>query len=127
MFVTFWVSLFLTLQSFDKTTAEVHFDPPTANYFAISPMVQAMLDRLFQPGQNYRGCGVIATDIASAASVMPDLFGRVEQDERQGRLRETMDRINRKYGKGTLQMCAASGLRTASRGERFQLPLFDLE
>ncbi|MDP2827972.1 MAG: DUF4113 domain-containing protein [Sulfuricellaceae bacterium] len=121
------ISLFLTLQSFDKVDAEIRFDQATANYFAISPMVQAMLNRLFQPGQRYRACGVIATEIAPAASVMPDLFGRVEQDERQGRLLETMDRINRKYGKGTLRMCAASGLRASSRSERFQLPLFDLE
>ena len=121
------ICLFLTLQSFDKVDAEVRFDPPTANYFAISPMVQAMLDRLFQSDQRYRACGVIATDIAPAASVMPDLFGRVEQDERQGKLLETVDRINRKYGKGTLQMCAASSLRATNRGERFQLPLFDLE
>jgi len=119
------LTVFLTLKSFDKSGLEIRLDHPTANYFALSRAAGEAFERLFQPGQLYRGCGVVASDIVSAANIERDLFGVVDTDERQGRLLETMDAINRKFGNGTMRMLAAVPTRRKSREERFQLPLFE--
>lgn len=119
------LAVFLTLKSFDKAGLEVRFDRPTANYFTLSEAVMQAFEKLYRPGERYRGCGVIASGIVSAASLNRDLFGDLEADERQGRLLETMAAINRKFGKNTVRMLAAMQVGAKRQEERFQLPLFD--
>jgi DNA polymerase-4/DNA polymerase V len=120
------MTLFLTLKSFEKIALETRFDRPTNNYFTLSQAVEGALEQLYQASQLYRGCGVVASDIVSAAMVTPDLFGAHDCEARQGKVLETMDTINRRYGKGTIQMCAALGVRKTKTEGRFQLPLFDV-
>lgn len=124
-YVTSRLTVFLTLKSFDKLVWEARFQPPTASYFRLSEAVRASFGKLYRPEQLYRGCGVVAADIASAASVTPDLFGTAACDERQGRLMETVVGINRKFGKETVQMLAALPLAGKKGKPRFQLPLFE--
>ena len=119
------LAVFLRLKSFDSASAEIRLDYPTASYFVLSRAVQAALERLCQPGQLYRGCGVVASDIRFAASVPLDLFGVMEQDGRQGALMGTMDAINGKYGSGTVRMLASLPLKRNGTHRRFNYPLFE--
>lgn len=119
------LAVFLRLQSFNSATAEIRLDYPTANYFSLSRTVHAALERLYQPGQMYRGCGVVALDIRLAASATSDLFGVMEQDSRQGALLETLDAINLKYGSGTAQMLANLPVIRQDKSRRFRYPLIE--
>ena len=121
------LAVFLRLKSFDSASVEIRLDYPTASYFALSRAVQAVLERLYQPGQRYRGCGVVASEIRLAASVTHDLFGVMEQDGRQGALLETMDAINGKYGSGTVRMLASLSLKRNGKTRRFNYPLFEAD
>lgn len=121
------LAVFLRLKSFDSASVEIRLDYPTASYFVLSRAVQAALERLYQPGQWYRGCGVVASEIRFAASVTPDLFGVMEQDGRQGALLETMDAINGKYGSGTVRMFASLPLKRRGKTRCFNYPLFEAD
>ena len=121
------LAVFLRLKSFDSASVEIRLDYPTASYFVLSRMVQAALERLYQPGQLYRGCGVVASEIRFAASVTPDLFGVMEQEGRQGALLETMDAINCKYGSGTVRMLASLPVKRRGKIQRFNYPLFEAD
>jgi len=121
------LAVFLRLKSFDSASVEIRLDYPTASYFVLSRAVQAALDRLYQPGQLYRGCGVVASEIRFAASVTHDLFGVMEQDGRQGTLLETMDVINGKYGTGTVRMLASLPLKRHEKARLFNYPLFEAD
>ena len=121
------LAVFLRLKSFDSASVEIRLDYPTASYFVLSRTVQAALDRIYQPGQLYRGCGVVASEIRFAASVTHDLFGVMEQDGRQGTLLETMDAINGKYGSGTVRMLASLPLKRHEKTRRFNYPLFEAD
>jgi DNA polymerase-4/DNA polymerase V len=106
---------------------EIRLDYPTASYFVLSRVVQAALERLYQPGQLYRGCGVVASEIRFSANVTHDLFGVMEQDGRQGTLLETMDAINGKYGSGTVQMLASLPVKRRGKTRCFNYPLFEAD
>jgi DNA polymerase-4/DNA polymerase V len=121
------LAVFLRLKSFDSASVEIRLDYPTASYFVLSRAVQGALERLYQPGQCYRGCGVVASEIRSAASVTTDLFGVMEQDGRQGALLETMDAINGKYGSGTVRMLASLPLKRRGKTRLFNYPLFEAD
>ncbi|MHB1618570.1 MAG: Y-family DNA polymerase [Sulfuricella sp.] len=121
------LAVFLRLKSFDSARVEIRLDCPTASYFVLSRVVQAALERLYQPGQRYRGCGVVASEVRFAASVTPDLFGVMEQDGRQGALLETMDAINGKYGSGTVRMLASLPLKRRGKTQCFNYPLFEAD
>ncbi len=63
------------------------------------------LERLYKAGYSYKKAGVMLTDITSGVCRQAELFGPVDS-ERQP-LMATLDKINRKWGKNTLQFAAA--------------------
>jgi DNA polymerase V len=65
------------------------------------------LERTFKAGYEYQKAGVMLTDITTSACRQGELFGPAPA-EREG-LMATVDRINRKWGRDTLQF-AATGL-----------------
>ena len=123
--------VFLILESSDKRVWEARFHPPTASYFRLSQAARDALGQLYRPEQLYRGCGVVAAEIAPASSVTPDLFGVADGDERQDqlleqdKLLETVVSINRKSGKIT--MPATLPAKGEQARTRFQLPLFEVD
>lgn len=117
------LSVFIRLKSFESAVLEIRLPYPTASYFTLMRWVSQLLEQLYKPDQFYRGCGIIASDIGTAASCNADLFMQVEEDMRQSQLFETMDAINRKFGKGAVQMAAAVGLKHTERQTRFRYPM----
>ena len=61
---------------------ETRFDDSTANVFIFSRAVRDSLARLYRPGELYRGCGVIATEISPAAALSQCLDQRLVQQHR---------------------------------------------
>jgi DNA polymerase V len=120
------LSVFLRLKSFESAGLEVRLPYPTASYFTLMRWVSQLLAHLHVPGQLYRGCGVVASDISVASNRNLDLFMHMETDIRQGQLFETMDAINRKFGRGTVQMAAALGLKHKQRQPQFRYPMVEI-
>lgn len=121
------LTVFLTLKSFASRAVETRFDDPTANVFAFSRAVREAFAQLYSPGEFYRGCGVIATEIRPAAERSLDLFGEVFDDDRKEKLMETVDALNKKYGNHTVSMLAAMSAMKKKTRSRFRLPMFEAE
>jgi nucleotidyltransferase/DNA polymerase involved in DNA repair len=120
-------TVFLQRQSFESLAAEECLAYPTSNYFTLAKAVRGAFEVLYRPATPYRVCRVILTHINSAAEQTPDLFGVMERDARQGRLFETVDAINRKYGRGVLRISSALAPERPERAERLRYPLFDAD
>lgn len=120
-----WV--FLRRKSFETSAAEARLHRLTASYQALCQITMEAYDRLYQEGELYRGCGIIAGDIFPAEGQTPDLFEGARKEERQTRLVQTMDAINRRYGRGTLCRLATLPLGEKRPGGRFHYPLLKME
>lgn len=114
---------YLELRTFDSFGAECRFPYPTASYITLWGAAQQVLERLYTPGNLYRACGVIASEISLAERSTQDLFGVVAREEREARLMVTVDDINRKYGKGTAAMLATKLIKHQRRKARFRYPV----
>ena len=117
--------VFLRLKSFDSIGVETHLRYPTSSYYTLSKAVMQAFDNLYKSGALYWGCGVIASEITVAAQQTHDLFGVMDNDARQGHVMTTVDEINKKYGRGTMKMLSAAGVKLRPRRGRFKYPVLD--
>ncbi len=112
-------------KTFDTEGVEIRFQFPVSGYFTMVEASRQALGKLYRPGQSYWGCGVVASDICSAVTATPDLFGLMSKDQRQGRLMETMDAINKKYGKNSAMMASSVIIRGKVRPSRLAYPIIE--
>ena len=56
---------------------------------------------IWRPGFSYKKAGVVFPALTPAAQVQGDLFGHSDTAASQ-RLMQTLDRLNRRYGRGTV-------------------------
>jgi len=117
------VYLFLTFTSFERCGISLSLEVPSNSLKRVMSVIKEGFCRLFSPGQQYRGCGLVAFDISREATVNNDLFGLMAADTRQTTLMLTVNAINRKYGNRTLLLAAASRVKQKSKQLRFHYPL----
>lgn len=69
---------------------------------------EAGLRAIFLPGREYKRAGVLLTELEAEAGLQADLFGEMTSQalERHHDLMETLDRINRRFGRGTTRFVA---------------------
>jgi len=115
--------IFLTLASFEQRKTHIQLDVPTHSLKRITTAVKSGFMQLFKTGEDYRGCGVIATLISREASATPDLFGLMNEDGRQMELMQTVNSINKKYGNHTISLAAVRTLKKKKKLPRFHYPL----
>ena len=77
---------------------------PTHNALALGRLARRAVDALYRPGIEYRKAGVLLFDLQPAAGAIGTLFAR--PDPRDARVVETMDAINRRFGRGTVRLAA---------------------
>jgi len=70
-----------------------------------------------------RACGITAQKITHAEDAAPDLFGMMKRDEEKANLFLAVDRINRKYGSGSVRMSGAFVKPVYDRKVRFLYPV----
>lgn len=122
-----YLTVFLALKSFDKqaTTSELPY--PTADYFLLAKRAGEALDKLFDPGLQYRACGLVATGIAIRQAGSFDMFQQAEQrqEERHLKLLEVLHSVNRKYGSNTITVCASLQPHGKGNRARFSYPVLE--
>ena len=67
---------------------------------------RAALKRLWQPGQRYTKAGVILDGLEPAGQTQLALFEAAPVSEKRARLMAELDALNRRFGKGTVQLAA---------------------
>lgn len=84
----------------------IGFPAPTNSTLKINKAAQYILHRIFQPGIHYQKAGVMLLDTVAGSGLQTDLFGYSERDERSDSLMEVMDKINKKYSRGTIRLAS---------------------
>lgn len=79
----------------------VAFDFPTDDTGLMLKKISAVLPAIFIDGRRYKKAGVIFYGLESALNVQPDIFNQAESSRRD-KLYETVDRINKQFGKKTV-------------------------
>jgi DNA polymerase V len=79
----------------------VAFDFPTDDTGLMLKKISAVLPAIFIDGRRYKKAGVIFYGLESAVNVQPDIFNQAESSRRD-KLYETVDKINKQFGKKTV-------------------------
>jgi DNA polymerase V len=81
------------------------------------------LDGIFKPGYQYKKAGVMLTDIVPASHQQMNLFEPVSSDEKP-ELMQVVDRINKKWGKHTVQVARAGLTKTWQMVQTHKSPAY---
>lgn len=78
--------------------------------------VSRLLDRLFKEGYHYKQAGVILTQLQRSDGIQLDMFSpdQVQETARQKRLMQTIDSINRRFGKNQIHFAVQGSEADAS-------------
>jgi len=118
------VSAFLTLKSFEQASMEIRLDYPANSLRRISAAVRQAFGALYQEGEPYRGCGIVATHLSKEESATEDLFGFMREDIRQAKLMLAVNEVNEAHGHYTVAPASTLPIRKASNDRvRFRYPL----
>jgi len=84
------------------TSTTINFETPTANTGRMLSAITPKLRGIFIPGRRYKKSGVLFFGLESEANRQVDLFADTARDEKDERLSKALDKINAKYGRGTI-------------------------
>ncbi len=120
-------TVFVTLKSFEQCSTTVTLPYASADYFLFVHEAFNALPNLITAQQDYRGCGLIATEIAGREEVNFDLFQQIEQqhEARHLQLLKVMHSLNHKYGGKVLQMGTILMQPYLATQVKFKYPLFE--
>ena len=97
-------------------SAVVPLPSPTADTAQIVEAVLAVLHFIYKPGYKYAKAGVMLLDLQPKRrhQFTLDLEDEAQHNEARTRLMQTLDSVNKRYGRGTLKL-ASAGTQTQQR------------
>lgn len=107
------ISVFLDTNPYRQQDVQFHASQSTALAFPSSDTIEfnrvamTLLNQLYKPGYLYKKAGVMIAGIESATGRQVDLFAPQPVPERE-KLMQTMDVLNNKFGRGTVQLASAT-------------------
>lgn len=101
-------SMFIKRADFTYQNAEIPLAMPTAVPTSILPQVRRALDRLFEPGVDYRATGIALLGFVRAGQTESDLFGASENETRKERAFAAVDEIARRMGGGLVYLASSA-------------------
>jgi len=123
------LSVFIRTNMFNKNLEQysagttITMDAATAYTPTLVDAARKGLDRIFREGYYYKKAGVVLSMIIPQTVKQQGLFYAVDYNKEQGAMK-AMDRINLKYGKGTLKIGTAGTKRIWSPKLEKRSPLF---
>ncbi len=72
---------------------------PTDDVLTLTKVANRLLKVIFKEGFNYKKAGVCFSDLRPAAQVTQDLFSLIDEDDKRGKLIESMEAVCDKFGK----------------------------
>jgi DNA polymerase-4 len=117
-------SIYLKTRDFTYRKAWCRLSAPTQSPFDLVREVEKLFSTIFEKGTMYRATGVVLYGLMPAELAQEDLFGPSRRSIASKRILETVDAVNRKYGKSLIHMASSSrAMKRESRNEA-QLPGF---
>ncbi len=84
------------------TSTTIPFELPTSNTGNMLKAITPCLRRIFIPGRRYKKSGVLFFGLEAESGRQEDLFADTRKQEKEDRLSKAIDKINSKFGRGTL-------------------------
>ena len=102
------IGIFLRMQENYRTVGTVlTLENFTDDTIILVQHVETMLKELYLPKTAYRSSGVYLTDLHDVYGVSADMFSNLKDDERH-QLNAAIDDINKRFGKKTISIGAAT-------------------
>jgi len=79
---------------------------PTDSSFHIANAALWLLKQLWKDGVYYQKAGVMLMDLVPAGGLQQDIFGYSDDEEKTSNLMAALDRVNTKYGRGTVKLAS---------------------
>ncbi|MEM4406419.1 MAG: Y-family DNA polymerase [Candidatus Methanomethylicaceae archaeon] len=105
----FYITVFITTNVFKKDFPQysnsISCRLPQPSYYTpeLTHYAHYLLEKIFRPGYAYIKAGVMFTEIIPVSEVQLNLFNPHYDHKRQHTLMETVDEINKKWGKETVR------------------------
>ena len=106
------MSVFIQTNPFKESAqyqraSSMRLSHPSADTFLLVQAALRMLDRIYSPGYDYRKVGVMLRNLTQAGKGQMPLFTdgpQAQSTDRRTKLNATLDRINRRWGRGTAKL-----------------------
>lgn len=82
------------------------FSQPTSHTPTIIKTAHFILKQIYKPGYKYKKAGIILTKLMPKDQIQLDLFNEYQTTPHKDRIMQTIDKINAKYGRNTLNPAA---------------------
>ncbi|WP_396150642.1 Y-family DNA polymerase [Acaryochloris sp. CCMEE 5410] len=107
-----------------RQSVTVTFSIATNYTPAIVEAARKAMERIYEPGREFQKAGVLMVGLASETTIQGHLWEKDEDWEKRKRLMSIMDKVNERFGRGTLEI-AASGVRQIWRMQsKWQSPRY---
>ena len=101
-------SVYLKTRDFTYRKDWSRLASPSHDSFEIIKEARRIFDRIFEAGCLYRATGVTLYGLLPVSARQDDLFGEREAKSASERIFETVDRLNKKYGKPLIRVASSS-------------------
>lgn len=88
-------------------SSAIAFHQATSDTWVVAKAALLALQRIYRPGYEYKRAGVLLTQIGPRAQRQGGLFDNDAAMQRSARLNETMDALNRRFGRHALTLAGA--------------------
>lgn len=112
------ILVYLKKQNFDAAGREAALSRPCAWPLEFSPVVRALFDDCYRPGELYRATGVVLQDLKADAGIQYGLFDDPVQVEKIRDVYAAADELAEKFGKHTLHLGSTHLMDKLGRGRR---------
>ena len=97
---------------FESLNRTIGLPSPTNSTMKIANAALWLLKKIYKPNVYYQKCGVMLMDLVREGGQQLDLLGYSRDDEKSRVLMDTMDKVNKKYARGTIRL-ASEGINKA--------------
>jgi DNA polymerase-4/DNA polymerase V len=116
--------IFLRTQDFSDIAIEIKFSHASCFPNEIIKSIEPAFDEIFNPNLLFRSTGVVLLKLKEQDVSQPDLFGEALKVEKMDKLFQSIDEINKKFGKHTVFLGTSFWANRFSQhlGERGDIP-----
>ncbi|MDF1498394.1 MAG: DNA polymerase IV [Patescibacteria group bacterium] len=93
------IFFFLKTQDYKHYGVEIKLSDATFSPNCILNVIRNHFEKIFNKRELFRATGIILSDLNSCEIKQPDLFGKIEQEEKFAKIFKGIDEISKKYGK----------------------------
>lgn len=121
------VYVFIQNSPFDKAEFEplhrtIGLPSPTNDTMKIANAALWCLKKIYKPNVYYQKCGVMLMDLVPEGGQQLDIFGYSNDNEKSRVLMETMDKVNKKYSRGTIRLASEGVNKAWAMNREFKSP-----